>query len=38
VAHLIPRWDRSKVERALELLEPIEAQAKALRTRLDEIR
>jgi hypothetical protein len=37
VAHLIPRWDRSKIERALELLEPIEAQAKALRTRLDEL-
>jgi hypothetical protein len=37
VSHLIPKWDRSKIERALELLEPIEAQAKALRTRLDEL-
>jgi hypothetical protein len=35
VAHLIPRWDKAKIQRALDLLEPIEAQAKALRDRLE---
>jgi hypothetical protein len=35
VTHLIPKWDKTKIQRALELLEPIEAQAKALRERLN---
>ena len=30
----IDRWDQDRIKRALELLEPIEAQAKALRERL----
>lgn len=30
----IAKWDRPKLTRALELLEPIEAQAKAMRDRL----
>ena len=34
VAHLIPTWDRDRLKRALELLEPMEAQAKAIRARL----
>ena len=34
VAHLIPTWDRDRLTRALELLEPMERQAQAIRARL----
>ena len=37
VEHLIPTWDKDKVERALELLLPMETQAQALRDRLEEV-
>ena len=37
VEHLIPTWDKDKVERALEFLLPMEAQAQALRDRLREV-
>ena len=37
VEHLIPTWDKDKVERALELHVPMEAQAQALRDRLEEV-
>ena len=35
VEHLIPTWDKDRVERALEFLLPMEAQAQALRDRLE---
>jgi hypothetical protein len=38
VSHLIPTWEPERLSRALELLEPIEQQAQAIRARLNDLR